>query len=74
MEKDFDKAERLLKEAISMNIGSFGSTILYGESYKELCKVYIASKQRSKLAEVLEQARRYMGYSEWLENLAKEMK
>ena len=74
LEKDFDKAERLLKEAISMNIGSFGSTILYGESYKELCKVYIASKQRSKLAEVLEQARRYMGYSEWLENLAKEMK
>ncbi|MBR6218295.1 MAG: tetratricopeptide repeat protein [Eubacterium sp.] len=74
IDKDYDKAERLLREALHMTRCGGCNMSCCGEAYKELCKLYIVSKQRDKLPETLRLARRYMGYDAWIEGcIRKEM-
>ncbi len=73
VEKDPDKAEQLLLEALKGQRCKHCVQSACGEAYKELVKVYLMKKQKDKAREALKQARRYMFYDFWLEQTAAEL-
>ncbi|SEG20748.1 Tetratricopeptide repeat-containing protein [Eubacterium ruminantium] len=70
VEKDYDTAEKLLYEALHQPCCNKCSAARCHEAYKELCKLYLITKQKDKLGEALALARRYGGYDAWLEMIA----
>ena len=73
VEKEPDKAEELLLEALKRQRCKHCVQSVCGEAYKELVKVYLMKKQKDKAKEALKQARRYMFYDFWLEEKAGEL-
>lgn len=73
VEKNYTEAEELLLEALRQPRCKHCTQSCCGEAYRELVKVYLGMKQKDKAREALKQARRYMFYDFWLEEMAKEL-
>ena len=73
VEKDYPEAERLLLKALKQHRCKHCTQTCCGEAYKELVKVYLGMRQKSKAKDALKWARRYMFYDFWLEDMAREL-